>query len=428
MGLSGAKALEEWCRVSVSGYPGVNITNMSSAWRDGRAFCAVIHRYAPHLIDWARVERRDWAGNCKLAFEIAEKELGIPALLDVEDVVNHRSPDRLSILTYLSQYYHKFSYSGPDSGISSLSQSPASSDSEAESSGVCSSSAEKRGAILSLMDGRRVRSVSCHARRRGRSEGGRAASPPIEQDNPFRCDFDRSSIAKLQDWKQVKTSPSKQLIEKVKNISAPVMNVNLRQKHSQHYTEPRMVQSMYVESNKDFSLPFSSFQSSTNSRPSLITTAIPRPYTNTDKTQNLVSILSKTQTIIQERKKRSQSQPPEKRKKFEFLSTSNYLPLQTTKSIHPNLVNQKNIIGQVNIKCKEDSEFKKLDFSNEKDHIARKSCDKSSDTKVSKYSDINYKNHRPNGVKSNQTKQIHQVFNFKEVSFGYPQAFRQTLV
>ena len=89
----------------------------------------------------------------------------------MEDVVSHHPPDRLSILTYLSQFYHKFVPSRSDSGISSLSQSPASSDSEAESFGVTSLSADRRGAILSLMDGRRVRSQSGQAGRRGRSEG-----------------------------------------------------------------------------------------------------------------------------------------------------------------------------------------------------------------------------------------------------------------
>ena len=61
MGKSGAAALQEWCRLSVSGYPGVNINNMSSAWRDGRAFCALINRYRPDVLHWGRVERRDWA-------------------------------------------------------------------------------------------------------------------------------------------------------------------------------------------------------------------------------------------------------------------------------------------------------------------------------------------------------------------------------
>ena len=131
----------------------------------------------------------------------------------MEDVVSHPSPDRLSILTYISQFYHKLAHSGPDSGISSLSQSPASSDSEAESLRVSSFSAERRGAILSLMDGRRVRSVSCHARRRGRSDGRRPPSPPIEQENPFIKEFYYSSLD-YKDLKQVKPSPSKKLLEK----------------------------------------------------------------------------------------------------------------------------------------------------------------------------------------------------------------------
>ena len=49
-------ALEVWCKRGVEGYRGVHITNMSSSWRNGLGFCALIHRYRPDLLDWEEVD------------------------------------------------------------------------------------------------------------------------------------------------------------------------------------------------------------------------------------------------------------------------------------------------------------------------------------------------------------------------------------
>lgn len=108
MVVTGARALEVWARRITDGYPNVRILNMTSSWKDGLAFCAILHKFRPDLLDFSTLTPDQIERNCQLVFEIAEKELGIPALLDPKDMASCRKPDRLSILTYLAEFYHKF--------------------------------------------------------------------------------------------------------------------------------------------------------------------------------------------------------------------------------------------------------------------------------------------------------------------------------
>lgn len=108
MAVKGAKALEVWARRVTDGYPNVKIRDMSSSWKNGLAFCAIIHRFRPELIDFHSMDPQQIERNCCEIFRVAEEELGIPSLLDPVDMAECGTPDRLSILTYLSEFYHKF--------------------------------------------------------------------------------------------------------------------------------------------------------------------------------------------------------------------------------------------------------------------------------------------------------------------------------
>lgn len=87
-------------------YENVNIIDMDSSWRDGLAFCALIHHFRPGLIQFSSLTTADVLGNNALAYRVAEEELGIPSLLDPEDMLDTDVPDKFSIITYVSQFYH----------------------------------------------------------------------------------------------------------------------------------------------------------------------------------------------------------------------------------------------------------------------------------------------------------------------------------
>ena len=120
MALQGTRALEAWCRKVTMGYQGVNILNMTTSWRSGLGFCAIIHHFCPELIDFASLDPDDVFGNNELAFSVAEQHLGIPSLLDPQDMVECELLDRLSILTYLAQYFQAFNSSSVQTRVRRL--------------------------------------------------------------------------------------------------------------------------------------------------------------------------------------------------------------------------------------------------------------------------------------------------------------------
>lgn len=108
-GMTAKEGLLLWCQRKTACYEGVEVRDFSTSWNDGLAFCALLDIHRPDLIDFDTLDKSDHKGNMQLAFDIANKEIGIPALLDVEDVADVPRPDERSLMTYIAYWFHAFS-------------------------------------------------------------------------------------------------------------------------------------------------------------------------------------------------------------------------------------------------------------------------------------------------------------------------------
>ena len=88
------------------------MTNFTSSWRDGMAFCAIIDRYRPDLLNFDDCDSETPLENLERAFKTAEEELGIIRIVDPEDVCVPK-PDDKAVMTYVSFLRHAFPDSPP---------------------------------------------------------------------------------------------------------------------------------------------------------------------------------------------------------------------------------------------------------------------------------------------------------------------------
>ncbi|KAI1900696.1 hypothetical protein AGOR_G00052560 [Albula goreensis] len=106
-GGSKRNALLKWCQKKTEGYQNIDITNFSSSWNDGLAFCAVLHTYLPAHIPYQELNSQDKRRNFTLAFQAAES-VGIKSTLDINEMVRTERPDWQSVMTYVTAIYKYF--------------------------------------------------------------------------------------------------------------------------------------------------------------------------------------------------------------------------------------------------------------------------------------------------------------------------------
>ncbi|XP_078787915.1 EH domain-binding protein 1 isoform X6 [Oryzias latipes] len=103
-----SQSLLAWCREVTKNYRGVKITNFTTSWRNGLAFCALLHHFRPDLIDYKSLGPQDIKENNKKAYD-GFASLGISRLLEPSDMVLLAIPDKLTVMTYLYQIRAHFS-------------------------------------------------------------------------------------------------------------------------------------------------------------------------------------------------------------------------------------------------------------------------------------------------------------------------------
>ncbi|XP_077476308.1 cytospin-A [Stigmatopora argus] len=106
-GGSKRNSLLRWCQSQTQGYKNIDITNFSSSWVDGLAFCALYHTYLPSHIPYSRLSPDDKRVNLSLAFKTGET-VGIGQSLTIEDMLRAGGPDWQRVLSYVETVYRHF--------------------------------------------------------------------------------------------------------------------------------------------------------------------------------------------------------------------------------------------------------------------------------------------------------------------------------
>eukprot|EP00116_Pleurobrachia_bachei_P007151 sb/3467413/ len=92
--------LLNWARESTCGYNGVRVSNLTTSWRNGLAFAALLHRYRPDKLNFTAVSKCDQVLD--RVFSVTEREFGIVSPFTPKELSASSIPDRQKVVQYLS--------------------------------------------------------------------------------------------------------------------------------------------------------------------------------------------------------------------------------------------------------------------------------------------------------------------------------------
>ncbi|ODQ81175.1 hypothetical protein BABINDRAFT_174954 [Babjeviella inositovora NRRL Y-12698] len=83
------------------------LSDFSISWKDGTAFCNLFSHMKPDLLNYATINHDEVEHNIRTVFLLAQTHMGIPMLLDFEDLDCER-PDEKSVMTYVFEWYRYY--------------------------------------------------------------------------------------------------------------------------------------------------------------------------------------------------------------------------------------------------------------------------------------------------------------------------------
>ncbi|CAO3597562.1 unnamed protein product [Absidia cylindrospora] len=115
-------ALLFWVRIQLEDYIAASIIpsiqDFSRSWRNGLAFCLLIHRHGSdllpdlfsyHLKDADLSQKQTWRRLLALAFDLATEHMNIPRYLEPEDLADVDYPHEPSVMMYVAEFYKSMS-------------------------------------------------------------------------------------------------------------------------------------------------------------------------------------------------------------------------------------------------------------------------------------------------------------------------------
>merc|ERR1711937_863452 len=102
------EAILIWCQCRTREYPNVQITNFTTSWADGLAFCALIHNFFPQSFDYGKLTNQNRKANFELAFQTGERIAGIPDFIsgdDMDEMISDGRLDSKVVFAYVQEVY-----------------------------------------------------------------------------------------------------------------------------------------------------------------------------------------------------------------------------------------------------------------------------------------------------------------------------------